>query len=131
MSIYRGLAFVGLNVSLVGIYCWAQIGRLEPLKHEPERLVILPLLVITAVVSLFLYPLLLRLRPRLFRALTLYCGFVLISMLYGVHLWITFPDAGPWSLVLAVIGGHLYGWPPFLALLLVNLALGPWLFRDH
>ena len=126
--IFKGLVFVGLNVSIVGGYCYAMVGRLEPLKHEPERFVILPLMVITALVSLFLFPLLSRQRTRLHRGVMFYLGFVFIAAIYGVCLGFLFPDGSPWAVLLGVIAGHLYGWPPFLAIILVLFALDRWLF---
>ena len=128
MRIVKGTVFVLLNVSVVGLYCLAMSGRLEPLKFEPLKFVTVPLMLLTAVVAVGLYPLLCRLRSRLFRSQLLYCGFVVISALYGVHLWIRFPDGSPWSVLVAVVGGHLYGWPPFLAVLLIQLSVGRWLF---
>lgn len=126
--IVRGVVFVGINVSVVGLYCQAMVGKLEPLKHHPEEFVIRPLMAITALVSLFLYPLLLRRRSRWIRGLVLYVGFVLISALYGGYLWFRFPDGPPWAVLLGVIGGHLYGFPPFLVIFLAHLALDRWLY---
>lgn len=131
----RGLLFVTLNVFLVGFYCFAMSGKLEPLKFHPTRFVTLPLMVITAVIAVFLYPLLWRQSLRLdqdvrlfVRALTLYLGFVLIAAIYGVYLWILFPDGSIFSVLLAVVGGHLYGWPVFLAVLVTQLLFGRLLF---
>ena len=53
----------------------------------------------------------------------LYCGFVLISAIYGIYLWVLFPDGSIFSILVAIIGGHLYGWPVFLAVLLMQLLL--------
>ena len=131
MWVLRALLFVGLNVSIVGGYCYAMTGRLEPLKHHPVRFVILPLMVITAVVSALLYSWLRRQPSRLTRGLMMYLGFVLISALYGVHLWIRFPDGSPWSVLVAVVGGHLYGGPVFLAVLVTNLLLDRLLFPQE
>lgn len=117
------LVFVGLNVSLVGIYCGAMDGKLEPLKFHPTKFVTPPLIVITTVIAFLLYPLLARLGSRLPRAVMLYCGFVLISAIYGIYLWILFPDGSIFSILVAIIGGHLYGWPVFLAVLLMQLLL--------
>ena len=127
MRFLQGLIFVGLNVSLVGTYCYAMVGRLEPLKFHPERFVILPLMVITAVVAAFLYPLLRCLPSRPIQALSLYMGFHVIAVLYGFLLWIQFPDGSPWSVLLALIGAHLYGWPVFLAVLFCHYLFGRWL----
>jgi len=128
--IARGLIFVALNVFLVGFYCFALAGKVEPLKHEPTRYVMLPLMVITSVVSVFLYPRLLRQISRLTRALTLYFGFVFISGLYGVYVWVLFPDGSPWTVLVALIGGHLYGLPLFLAVLVTQLLTGRLLFPE-
>jgi len=127
MRISRRLVFVGVNVSVVGFYCYAMAGKLEPLKFHPVKFVILPLTVITALVSLFLFPLLGRQRTRLHRGVMLYLGFVSIAAIYGVYLGFLFPE-GPRAVLLGVIGGHLYGWPPFLAIILVLFALDRWLF---
>lgn len=123
------LAFAGLSVFIVRAYCYAMVGKLDPLMHHPEEFVIRPLTVITAVVSLLLYPLLVGQRSRWTRGLMLYLGFVLISAIYGVYLWYEFPDGSPFSVLVAVIGGHIYGWPPFIMLFLVLQALDRWLFR--
>jgi hypothetical protein len=119
--IARRLIFVAVNVSLVGIYCFAMYGRLEPLKHHPTKFVTLPLMAITAVIAFFLYPLLVHLRLRLPRALMLYCGFVLICAIYGIYLWILFPDGSVFTPLVTMIGGQLYGWPVFLAVLVAQL----------
>ena len=124
MWIIRVLIFAGVNVSVVGLYCWAMAGNLEPLKHHPEEFVTRPLMVITAVVSLFLYPLLRREESRVIRILLVYLGLVLVSVIYGVYLWYLFPDGNPFAVLVAVVGGHLYGWPVFLAVLLAQWLLG-------
>ena len=129
MWIARGLAFVGINVAAVGLYCHAMVGKLEPLKHEPEKFVIQPLMLITAMASVSLYPLVRRESSRVVQAVLLYFGFVLISAVYGVYLWSTFPDGSPWAILVAMIGGHVYGWPPFLAVFTTHLLLGRWLFQ--
>ena len=100
MRVFRGLIFVGLNTALFGAYCYAMVGRLEPLKFHPEKFVILPL----------------------------YLGFLFVAALYGILLWIQFPDGGPWSVPLALIGAHLYGWPVFVAVLFCHYLFGRWLF---
>jgi len=128
MWVGRVVIFVGLNVWIVSAYCRAMVGKLEPLEFRPEEFVIRPLMVFTAVVSVLLYPLLLHQRTRLNRGLLLYLGFVLISALYGLHLWNQFPDGSAWAVPLAVVGGHLYGAPVFLMVLLANLLLGRMLF---
>ena len=125
-----GLIFVGLNVSLVGLYCLALSGKVEPLKFHPTRFVTLPLMVGTAAVSILLYPLMRRLSLRLAQALTLYFGFALIAVLYGIYLWILFPDGSPWTVLVALIGAHLYGLPLFLAVLVTNLLAGRLLFPE-
>jgi len=127
MRFLQGLIFAGLNAALVGAYCYAMVGKLEPLKFHPERFVILPLMVITAVVAAGLYPLLRRLASRSIQALSLYVGFLVIAVLYGILLWIQFPDGSPWSVLLALIGAHLYGWPVFLAVLFCHYLFGRWL----
>ena len=124
----QALVFAGLNTALVVVYGYAMEGKLEPLKHEPERWVIQPLALLTAVVSLGLYPVLRRVDSRVIRALTLYAGFMLVASLYGAFLWSAFPDGGLLAIPLAWLGAHLYGWPVFLAVLLVDLLLGRWLF---
>lgn len=124
----RSLIFIVLNVFLVGAYGYAMAGRVEPLKFRPEQNVIWPLMVITAVVSPLVYPLLRRHRSLVARALFMYFAFVLISAVYGIYLWILFPDGSPFAVLVAVIGGHLYGFPLFLAVVLTHLALGRLLF---
>lgn len=128
MWIIRVLIFAGVNVSVVGLYCWAMAGKLEPLMHHPEEFVMRPLMVITAVVSLFVYPLVRREGSRVIRIVVLYSGFVLISALYGVYLWYLFPDSSPFSVLVALIGGHIYGLPVFMAVLLAHWLLGRLLF---
>jgi len=128
MRTVRGAIFVAINVSIVGGYCYAMAGKLEPLKFHPLEFVILPLMAITAVVSAVLFPVLGRQRERWLRALVLYFGFVLISALYGVYLWILFPDGSPLGVLLAVVGGHLYGWPVFLMVLAGQLLFDRLLF---
>jgi hypothetical protein len=124
----RGLIFAGVNVSVVGIYCWAMAGKVEPLKHNPEEFVMRPLMVITAVVSWFAYPLVRQQESRVVRIVLVYVGLVLVSAIYGTYLWYLFPDGSPFSVLVASIGGHLYGWPVFLAILLVHWLLGRLLF---
>lgn len=131
MSSVRGVIFVGLNVLVVGAYCYAMIGRIEPLKHEPVRFVIVPLMVITAVVSWKIFAFLRRQQNRWIRILMLYLGFNVISAIYGAYLWLIFPDGGPWAVPLALVGGHLYGWPVFLMVLVAQLAFGRLLFPDQ
>lgn len=132
VSLARALVFVGLNGFIVWAYCNAMAGRLEPLKHHPEEFVTRPLMVITIVVSLALFPLLSGQRSRLIRGVLLYFGFVLISAIYGIYLGSRFPDATPLGAVLlTLVGGHLYGWPPFLAILLAQMALDRWLFPSR
>lgn len=130
MRILRRLVFAGLNVFVVGAYCYAMVGRLEPLEHHPTRFVIVPLMVITAVVCLFLFPWMCRQQSRLGQALLLYLGFALTAAIYGVLLWIQFPDGSVFSVPLALIGAHLYGFPAFLVALVCNLLLARWLFRS-
>ena len=127
-KITRGLVFVALNVSIVGLYCFAMSGKVEPLKHEPTRFVTVPLMVVTAVVAVLLFPLLSRLGQRLPRAVMLYCGFVLISALYGIYLWTLFADGSPWTVLMTIIGGHLYGWPVFLLVIAAHLLTDRLLF---
>lgn len=128
MGIVRGLVFAGVNVSVVGLYCWAMAGKVEPLKHHPEESVMQPLIVITAVVSLFVYPLVRREESRVIQILLVYLGLVLVSAIYGIYLWYLFPDGNPFAILVAVLGGHLYGWPVFLAVLLAHGLLGRILF---
>lgn len=131
MRVLRWFVFVFLNVAIVGGYCFAMVGRLEPLKHEPEKFVILPLMVITAAVAACLYPLLLRQPSRVSQALSLYLGFLVVAVLYGIYLQVLFPDAPPWAVFLTLVGAHLYGWPVFLLVLVCQLLLGRWLFQKN
>ena len=126
MGIVRGLIFAGVNVSVVGLDRWAMAGKVEPLKHHPEQFVMRPLMVITAVVSLFfVYPLVRREGSQVIRIVLLYSGFVLISALTRARdPWYLFPDGSPFSVLVALIGGHVYGWPVFLAVLLAHWLLG-------
>ena len=128
MWIVRALIFAGVNITVVGLYCQAMAGKVEPLKHHPEEFVMRPLMVITAVVSLFVYPLVRREESRVTRILLVYLGLVLVSVIYGVYLWYLFPDGNPFTVLVAVVGGHLYGWPVFLAVLLAQWLLGRLLF---
>jgi hypothetical protein len=124
----RGLVFAGVNVSVVGLYCWAMAGKVEPLKFHSEEFVMRPLMVITAFVSLFVYPLVRREESRVIRILLVYVGLVLVSVIYGINLWYLFPDGSPFTVLVAVVGGHLYGWPVFLAVLPAHWLLGRLLF---
>lgn len=127
--IFRGLAFVFLQVLVVGSYCQIMAGRLEPLKHQPDTFVGRPLMVLTAVVSAMLYPLLARRRSSLRRTALLYLGFVLIACLYGIFLGSQFPEVSLWGAIpLALVGAHLYGWPVFLLVLAIQALLGRWFF---
>ena len=128
MGVFKGLIFVGLNTALVGAYCYAMVGRVEPLKFHPVKFVILPLMVITAMVAAFLYPWLRRQASRSIQAVSIYGGFLVVAALYGILLWIQFPDGGPRSVPLALIGAHLHGWPVFLAVLFCHYLCGRWLF---
>lgn len=125
---FRCLAFIGLNTLGVWVYGLVMSGRVEPLKFEPMTHVIYPLMAITVVVSVPVFGLLRRQRSRLEQALALYLGFVVIALVYGVVLWVRYPDGSLFALPLAVIGAHLYGWPLFLVLAPSQLLLGSLLF---
>jgi hypothetical protein len=95
-------------------------GRLEPLKHEPWTFVTGPLMVLTAVVSVLVFPLLVRQRGGAQRIAALYAAFLIIAILYGTYLGTIFPDATLLQAIpLALVGAHLYGWPVVLVLLLL------------
>ena len=120
----RRAIFVGSTVSIVGVYCYAMGRALPPLRTEPLTFLLLPMMVISGVVSLFLYPVLCRRRQRSSQALALYIGFVLSTVIYGGYLWVFIPDGTAWVILLALVAGHVYGLPLFLAVLLTYLLLG-------
>ena len=113
---------------MVGAYCSIMSRALPPLRTEPPAFLLLPMTIISGAASLFLYPVLCRQRGRSIRAFTLYVGFVLTTLVYGIYLWIFIPDGTAWLIVLSLLAGHLYGLPLFFALLVTHLLMAPLVF---
>ena len=127
----RWAAFVALTVIMVGAYCYVSGRALPPLRNEPASFLLLPMTVISGVVSLLLYPVLRRQRRRSSRALALYVGFLVVTMIYGGYLWVVIPDGSIGLVALAMIAGHLYGLPLLLAVMAASLLMNRVLFRGE
>ncbi len=108
---------------VVGGYCHVASRGLVPLRNEPPEFLVLPMSAISGLVSLLIYPHLRDQRDRSSRVRTLYLGFVLSMAIYGSYLWVMVSDGGPGLVVLALLAGHLYGGPLFLALVLAFVSL--------
>lgn len=124
--IVRWLTFVALTVSMVGAYIHFAVRALPVLQSEPPAFLLQPMMAITGVVSLAIFPVLTGLRRRWSRAVALYVGFLLTTVAYGCYLWAVLPDGTPWAILLGLLAGHLYGFPLFLAILVTHL----WLARQ-
>ena len=123
----RGVIFVGTTAGLVALYCLAAGRALPPLRNEPATLLLVPMTVISGVVAALLYPWVRRQRQRSGRVAALYLGFALSTAIYGGYLWARVPDGTAWLILLAVLTGHMYGLPLFLALVAVHLAMARWI----
>jgi hypothetical protein len=124
----RWATFVALTVIMVGVYCYAAGRALPPLRNEPAGFLLLPMTVISGLVSLLLYPVLRRQRERSSRALALYVGFIVATVVYGGYLWVFIPDGSIGLVALAIIAGHLYGFPLLLAVMAASLLMNRVLF---
>jgi len=115
--------FAAMTSLMVGVYCYAMSRILPPLRDEPSTFLLLPMTVISGLVSLLIYGVLSRQRLRSTQALTLYVGFLLSLIAYGAYLWVFIPDGTAWLIILALVAGHLYGLPAFLAVLITHRVL--------
>ena len=124
----RWFSFVVLTTSIVSAYCWLMGRVLPPLRNEPLSLLLLPMTAISAVVASLFYPLLHHQRSRSGRFLWMYLAFLVSLVLYGRYLWWSIPDGTVGLIVLALLAGHMYGLPAFLAVLLTSLVMDRTLF---
>ena len=115
--------FAAATSLVVGVYCYAMSYMLPPLRDEPSTFLVIPMAVISGLVSLLIYGLLSRQHLRSTQTLTLYVGFLLSVIFYGVYLWVFIPDGTAWLITLALVAGHLYGLPAFLAVLMTHRLL--------
>jgi hypothetical protein len=126
-TIYARLAFVVLATVIAGTYCWVATLALPPLRNEPLSFLVLPMTAITGVVASLFYPLLQQQQgPR--RVLRMYLASLVSLALYGLYLWWFIPDGAVGLIVLALLAGHFYGWPAFLAVLLATSLMDRFLF---
>jgi hypothetical protein len=114
----RWVSFVAQVASIVGACCWLATRMLPPLRTEPPSLLLLPMPGITCVVALLLYPFIQKQRSSAGRIGWMYIAFLISLVLYGVYLWWFIPDGTVALILLALLAGHFYGWPAFLAILL-------------
>ena len=77
---------------------------------------------ISGVMAALCYPVLHK-RGRSGRVLWMYLGFIVSLVIYGLYLWWLVPDGTVWLVLLALLAGHTYGLPPFLAVVLASLLL--------
>src|SRR5437773_945686 len=113
----RWLSFVVLTTSIVSFYLLLAGRLLPPLRNEPESLLLLPMTVISGVMASLFYPVLHHQRSRSRLILGMYFAFVLSLILYGLYLWWFIPGGTAGLIALALVAGHMYGLPAFLALL--------------
>jgi hypothetical protein len=121
--------FVALTTSVVSVYCFVLGRALPPLRNEPASFLLLPVSAMSGIVAAVLYPVLLQQRSRAGRLLWMYLGFLILLVVYGLYLWRFIPDGTAGLIVLALVGGHLYGLPAFLTVLLATAVLDRILFR--
>ncbi len=119
----RWFSFVVLTTSIVSIYCWLAGRLLPPLRNEPESFLLLPMTVIAGALASLFYPVLHHQQSRSRRILGIYFGFVVSLVLYGLYLWWFIPGGGVGLILLALLAGHMYGLPAFLAVLLASLLI--------
>jgi hypothetical protein len=108
---------------MVGLYCYAMGRALPPLRNEPVTLLLLPMMVIAGVIALFLHPVLCCQPERSRQIHAFYIGFIMSIVIYGGYLWIFIPDGTMGLIILALVAGHLYGMPLFLAIVVVHLIM--------
>ena len=118
-SILRYALFASMVASIVGLYTSVVGPSLGKLKLESTSM----LLVISAVLAVPVYNALCRDGRLPVQVLTLYCGFVLTCLVYGVFMWSVGADGTPVFLFTALVAGHILGMPLFLILLLLHLVL--------
>ena len=118
----RWFSFVVLTTSIVSVYCWLASRLLPPLRNEPASLLLLPMTAISGAMAALFYPVLHQ-RSRSGRILGMYFGFVVSLIVYGVYLWWFIPHGSAGLIVLALLAGHMYGLPAFLAVLLASLLM--------
>ena len=92
-------------------------------------LLLLPMTAISGVIASLFYPVLHHQRSRSGRVLWMYLAFFVSLVLYGLYLWWFIPDGTVGLIVLALLAGHMYGLPAFLAVLLASLVMDRILFR--
>ena len=126
----RWLLFVILAIAIVSTYCWLSGRVLPPLRNEPLSFLLVPMAVITGVIASLFYPVLHYQRSRSGRALWMYLAFLVSLVIYGLYLWRFIPDGTVWLIVLALLAGHMYGLPAFLAVLLASWVLDRVLFGE-
>ena len=78
---------------------------------------------ISGAMAALVYPVLHHQRSRSARILEMYLGFVVSLVVYGVYLWWFIPHGSAGLIVLALLAGHMYGLPAFLAVLLASLLM--------
>jgi hypothetical protein len=54
------------------------------------------------------------------RLLWMYLAFLVSLLFYGLYLWWAIPDGTVWLIVLALLAGHMYGWPALLAIFIAS-----------
>ena len=121
--------FVALTTSVVSVYCFVLGRALPPLRNEPASFLLLPVSAMSGIVAAVLYPVLLQQRSRAGCLLWMYLGFLILLVAYGLYLWRFIPDGTAGLIVLALVGGHLYGLPALLTVLLATAVLDRILFR--
>jgi hypothetical protein len=119
----RWFSFVVLTTSIVSVYCWLASRLLPPLRNEPASLLLLPMTAISGAMAALVYPVLHHQRSRSARILEMYFGFVVSLVMYGIYLWWFIPHASAGLIFLALLAGHMYGLPAFLAVLLASLLM--------
>ena len=123
-KVQHRLLFVAATTSIVSAYCWF-VGRvLPPLRNEPASLLLLPMTAISAVMAAAISTTWPDRRTCSEQARRLYLGFLASLILYGLYLWWFISDGGIGLILLALLAGHLYGLPAFLAILSVEVAIG-------
>ena len=119
----RYALFATLVASLVGIYTAVVGPSLGKLRLESTSLLLIPMTVISGLVALPIHRALCLRQRTAEQVLTLYAGFFLVCLLYGVFGWIVASDGSPWFVPLSLIVGHILGFPLFLIILAAHLVL--------
>jgi hypothetical protein len=115
--------FAAMVATAVGVYTAVVGPSLGRLKLESTEKLLIPLMVISALVSLPTYAALRRDNRLPVQILTLYCGFVLTCLTYGGFMWFSGSDGTPMFLFTALFAGHFLGLPLLLMLVGVHLVL--------